>query len=66
MKRKVGSKRRLKLNAPAEEARIQAGIESDPVTRELTAEDFARMRPFREVMEERRRDRPKSAVVKAR
>ena len=64
MKRNVESKRKFRLNTPTEEARIQAGIEADPDTRELTAEDFARMRPFREVIEERRRGRPKSAVVK--
>jgi uncharacterized protein (DUF4415 family) len=64
MKRKAASKRKLKLNSPAEEARIQAGIKADPDARELTPEDFARMRPFREVMEERRRGRPKSAVHK--
>jgi uncharacterized protein (DUF4415 family) len=64
MKRKAASKRRFKLNSPAEEARIQAGIKADPDARELTPEDFARMRRFREVMEERRRGRPKSAVHK--
>ena len=64
MKSKAASKRRFKLNTAAEEARIQAGIEADPDTRELTAQDFARMRPFGEVMTERRRGRPKSAVHK--
>jgi uncharacterized protein (DUF4415 family) len=64
MKPKAASKRKFRLNTPAQEARIQAGIKADPDTREVTAEDFARMRPFREVMAERQRGRPKSAVHK--
>jgi uncharacterized protein (DUF4415 family) len=31
---------------------------------QLTAEDFARMRPFNEVMQQRRRGRPRSDVHK--
>jgi uncharacterized protein (DUF4415 family) len=65
MQRKIATtKRRFRLNTPAEEARIQAGIETDPENPELTPEQLSRMRPFREVMAERRRGRPKSAVHK--
>ena len=34
---------------PEEEAEIQAGIDADPDVRELTDEDFARLRPASEV-----------------
>ena len=61
MKAKAASKPKFRLNTPAEEARIQAGIKADPDTRELTAKDFARMRPFSEVI---RRGRPKSETHK--
>ena len=60
MKRKAG-KRRFKLNSPAEEARIKAGIKADPDARELTAQDFAEMRPFAEAI---KRGRPRSVVHK--
>ncbi len=62
-KKKVSS-RRVRLNTPAEEARIQAGIKRDPDNPELTSEQLARMRPFRELQAERRRGRPKSAIHK--
>jgi uncharacterized protein (DUF4415 family) len=62
MKRKPASKRKFRLNTPAEEARIQAGIKADPDTRELTARDFTRMRAFAEALKQR--GRPKSAVHK--
>ncbi|MGH8208863.1 MAG: BrnA antitoxin family protein [Steroidobacteraceae bacterium] len=65
MKAKIPAKLKLRRNTAAEEVRIQAGIKADPDTRELTAEDFKRMRPFHEVMGEyRRRGRPKSESSK--
>lgn len=62
--RKRSSKRPPKLILPtaAEERRIKAGIADDADTRELTAEDFAKAIPFREMM--RRRGRPVSVVHK--
>jgi uncharacterized protein (DUF4415 family) len=42
-------KKPLRRNTPEEEAAIQKGIESDPDTWELTEEDWAQMRPAREV-----------------
>ncbi len=59
-----------------EEARIQAGIAMDPDNPEITADEFARMRPAREVLppeffemiererELRRRGRPALAAPK--
>jgi uncharacterized protein (DUF4415 family) len=63
-KKKAKSRRRFRPNTPAEEARIQAGIKSDPDNPELTLEQLAQMRPFRELQAERRLGRPKSAVHK--
>ncbi len=63
-RKKAKSKRRFRLNTPAEEARIQAGIKSDPDIPELAPGQLARMRPFREWQAERRLGRPKSAVYK--
>jgi len=44
--------RGLEPHSDEEEARIQRGIALDPDNPELTDEDFARMRPAREVMPE--------------
>jgi hypothetical protein len=63
-RKKAASKRRTQLNTPAAEARIQAGIKTDPDNPELTPEQLSQMRPFRELQAERRRGRPKSAVHK--
>jgi uncharacterized protein (DUF4415 family) len=63
-RKKAKSKRRFRLNTPAEEARIQAGIKNDPNCPELAPGQLARMRPFREWQAERRLGRPKSAVRK--
>ena len=41
-------KGRIRRNTPEEEVAIQRGIAQDPDNPELTAEDFARMRPARE------------------
>jgi uncharacterized protein (DUF4415 family) len=43
---------RIRRNTPEEEAAIQRGIAQDPDNPELTAEDFARMRPAREIRPE--------------
>jgi uncharacterized protein (DUF4415 family) len=64
MQRKKAKSNRIRLNTPAEEARIQAGIKADPDNPELTPERLSHMRPFRELQTERRRGRPKSAVHK--
>jgi uncharacterized protein (DUF4415 family) len=64
MPRKKASKRYLRLNTPAEEARIQAGIAQDPENPEITAEQFSKMRPYRQLVAERRRGRPKAEVTK--
>jgi uncharacterized protein (DUF4415 family) len=42
-------KQRLKRNTAEEEAAIKKGIDADPDTWELTDEDWAHMRPVREV-----------------
>ena len=49
MKHRAANKRRFRLNTPAEEACIQAGIQADSDTRALTERDFARMRPDAEL-----------------
>jgi uncharacterized protein (DUF4415 family) len=54
-------KRKFRPNTRAQEARIKSGIEADSDTRELTARDFPRMRPFSEII---KRGRPKSTVHK--
>jgi hypothetical protein len=55
MKHKATGKRKYRLSTPAEEARIQAGIKADPDTRQLTARELSRMRPFGELI---KRGRP--------
>jgi len=49
---------KLRRNTPEEEAAIQKGIEEDPDTYELTAEEVAEMIPFPEFWE-KVRGRPK-------
>ena len=44
------SKNDIVLPTPEEDAAIRAGIDSDPDTRELDAEQMARMRPASEVV----------------
>lgn len=61
MKHKAANNVKFRRNTATEEARIQAGIEADSDTRVLKERDFARMRPFTEVI---KRGRPKSAVRK--
>ncbi len=62
MKAKVESKRRFKLNTAAEDREIRRAIKADRDTRELSAKDFAQMRPLPELLKQR--GRPKSAVHK--
>ena len=45
-------KRKFRLNTPAEEAAIQAGIQADPDNPEWTEADFAEARPASEVVPE--------------
>lgn len=52
------SQAKLLRNTPEEEAAINRGIASDPDTYELPAEEFKQLRPFPEVMAERRMGRP--------
>jgi uncharacterized protein (DUF4415 family) len=44
---KRNSKPGLVMPTPEEDAQINAGIAADPDTRELTAQDMARMQPLR-------------------
>lgn len=60
----MSSKRKLVYPTAEEEAAIQRGIAADPDTRELTDEEFKRLRPFSEVMAERRAGRPRLAHPK--
>lgn len=55
------------LNTAAEEAAIQRGIEADPDNPEWTTDDFAKARPFSEVMQKRMgrplKENPKEQVT---
>ena len=53
------SKTKPTLNTAAEEAAIQRGIEADPDNPEWTTDDFAKARPFSEVMQKRMGRPPK-------
>ena len=61
-------KRKLPPLTDAQEARIQAGIALDPDNPELTAEQMAELRPFKEILPElyasikRARGRPRIAA----
>jgi uncharacterized protein (DUF4415 family) len=52
------SKTKLRRNTPEEEAAINRGIAADPDTAALSTEDMKALRPFPEVMAERRMGRP--------
>jgi probable addiction module antidote protein len=64
-RKKAMRKRRFRLNTPAEEARIQAGIKNDPDSPELAPGQLVRMRPFRKWQAERRLGRPRNAASPA-
>ncbi|SAL26600.1 hypothetical protein AWB64_02199 [Caballeronia sordidicola] len=52
------SKAKLIRNTPEEEAAINRGIAADSDSAELSPEEFKALRPFPEVMAERRMGRP--------
>ncbi|PTB22025.1 hypothetical protein C9I57_05295 [Trinickia symbiotica] len=52
------SKRKLIPPTPQEDAEINRGIASDPDTYEVSTEQIKRMRPFSEVIEQKRMGRP--------
>jgi uncharacterized protein (DUF4415 family) len=52
------SKTKLIRNTPEEEAAIDRGIAADPDTYALSSGEFKTLRPFPEVMAERRMGRP--------
>jgi hypothetical protein len=51
-------KRKFVYPTEAEDAAIRSGIAADPDARELTDEEFKRLRPFGEVMAKCRAGRP--------
>lgn len=46
----------MRRNTPEEEAAIQRGIAADPDTHELSSEEIRALRPFAELLAERRAD----------
>jgi uncharacterized protein (DUF4415 family) len=54
----MSSKRKFIYPTDQEEAAIRRGIVDDPDTRELSDDEFTRLRPFGEVMAKRRAGRP--------
>lgn len=52
------SNRKIRRNTPEEEAAIQRGIEADEDAAELTTEEIKRMRPFSELVAQKRMGRP--------
>lgn len=52
------SKRKVTPTPPEEDTKINRGIASDPDTYEVSTEQIKRMRPFSEVMAQKRMGRP--------
>ena len=60
----MSSKRKFAYPTDEEEAAIQRGIAADSDTRELSDEEFKRLRPLGDVMAKRRAGRPPLASPK--